>query len=146
MSYLCFSFLFQENDNKHEAILGLSTSDSSNEGFVQNMIVSFAQNDNGIISVWQGIHTLRNCIFYQCQGKVINIAYGDPSITFIDCNFDPRLSTIEISCSNCFTSPTQTIIEMNCVFPNIPILTCFIKKRTLVYKQQLFLFLGLYSS
>ena len=131
-----------ETETKQSAI-ALSLSESSLTGYLSHVFISNAISQSGIISIFQGHHIITDATLYQCSGKIICLQQTDSSITFIDSNFDPLLPTDEtiLSLTNCKTSPSYTQFLYNCSFPNIPLLTCFIKTK-IISHQHLFIILS----
>ena len=145
LNYMNFIFNSIKEETSSEYILCLSLDTLSN-GNTKHMFVGNAESQNGLIAFWPGNHILSDCIFAQCKGRLRRVFDGNPTIKFIDCNFDPNIIISNVDISNCSTSPTFSYFRLDCALPHLRILTCFIKvKSHLTTHKHLFIFLGISS-
>ena len=146
LNYMNFIFNSIKGEMPNECVLGLSLNSNKEDGNTKHMFVGNAESQQGLTAFWSGNHILSYCVFVQCKGRLFRIVNQEPTINFIDCNFDPNIITSDVDMKNCLTSPTFSFFSLDCALPHLPILTCFIKAKShLIAHKHLFLFLGISS-
>ena len=106
--------------------MGLSVFDINHHGYLNHISLVNAKSSRGILSIWPGTYDIENLVTSSCSQKLAYMVFSQVTATFINCIFNDGLVVSDVSTSQCKTTDTITIIDMQCSF-NQKCITC-IKK------------------